>query len=147
LNAVAQALGQIAHEIVGGFVGAGAHQPAGHQLGNRVHCRVGVHIAVVGMGFVILAHVLLLGANVGPDFVTLNLCARQIDHHSSLVHGAGLAHIGQQLQDRVLALAGNAASGIDACTLSQCAEDGNAVFDGELIHVTNSWLEMNYMPE
>lgn len=76
----------------------------------------------------------LLGADEGPDFVALDLFALKAVHHAVLIERTGLTHVGEQLQDRVLALARHPRRAVDSHAFHEAAQDGNAVFDGELVH-------------
>ena len=86
------------------LVGLCQVSPAAYGGWNGVNGCEGVAVAIVGMGFIIGTHVLLLGTNEAPNFIALNALAWQVAHGIVLVQGTGFAHICNQLEDGVFAL-------------------------------------------
>ena len=78
--------------------------------------------------------VLQLRANESPDFIDFQAGASAIAHHVALILRACRAHIGQELENRILASTSRAASCIDANTLGQGDQNLYADLDGKLVH-------------
>ena len=88
----------------------------------------------MAFGLLLRRDVLFLAANEAPNLIKLKALAGQVADVLVVIGCEDRARIGQQLNQRVLAGAGEAGDRADAHTLDHHAEDLGALFEGECIH-------------
>lgn len=134
LNAMAQAAGQIVHELVRRASVPPSDMPAGNQLRFGIDRRPRPHVAVTELPALLLRDVLRLGVAEGPDFVALQPAAFEVAEHPVLELGARLASFDLELNDGVDRHPAEAGGRPDADAFNEAGEDAGAGFGGELVH-------------
>jgi hypothetical protein len=134
LHAIGEAWLKVPHEFVCALGRTVANKPGRNQLGflvNRDPCP-GVAPSILAPG----VNVLGLAPNKAPNFVALNVLARQAGHHAIREAFTGFAKLDKQAGDCALANAGYANSGTNAVSFHKASQHAAAVIVREAVHVT-----------
>ena len=83
---------------------------------------------------------LLLFADIAPDFVKLDPADAQANHHAVMQFGTAAPDALAKAHDGVAVDAGQALGGADALALGETGDDCNLLVAGKDIHGANPWV-------
>ena len=133
-----RAASQVIHERHGVLAIAATDQPRGHELGVGIDRRPGPGIARTVRRSLRRRDVLLFRIGEAPNFIDLDALGREIAYMLIVIGRARLAGIDHQLDDGVLARAGQPCDGSDRAALAKQVEDAGAVGGRELFHTDHN---------